>query len=63
LTTPSYNGTSYVTIGGDTLNGASRPMFAGSLDDFGFFNGKVLTQSEITTLYSDGASSAFFQFL
>lgn len=61
---PVYNATNYVDIGARHINGSydNSSSHAGSIDDLAFWNGKALSQAEITELFTVG-SSGFLLFM
>jgi len=50
---PAYAATNYVRVGARNLTGTDTLFYTGLLDDIALWNGKALSASEITSLYTD----------
>lgn len=63
-TIPSYQaGVSQFCLGGYRDNGVNNPYFDGCIDDYAFWNGKVLSPTEISDLYNGNYASGGAGFL
>lgn len=58
---PVYNATNYVFLGCRAVNGSASGFYTGDMDDVGLWNGKALSQAEVTELFTT-SNSGFFNF-